>query len=67
MSFFGSDLSGSIFTNVCIDACNFNFCNLSNTIWDKIILKEKPYLEGRRKKFLDLAFSNDEKLLASAD
>ncbi|CAD8130201.1 unnamed protein product [Paramecium sonneborni] len=67
LSFYKSKFQNSNFKEVIIDSCLFDEANLENAKWENIICSEKPSLEGHQDSVVVIQYSNDDKLIASAD
>ncbi|CAD8204147.1 unnamed protein product [Paramecium pentaurelia] len=67
LSFYKSKLKKSIFNEVIIDSCLFDQANLEEAKWTNMICSEKPLLQGHKGSVVVIQYSNNGKLIASAD
>ncbi|CAD8114051.1 unnamed protein product [Paramecium primaurelia] len=67
LSFYKSKFKKSIFNEAIIDSCLFDQANLEEAKWTNMICSEKPLLQGHNGSVVVIQYSNNGKLIASAD
>ncbi|CAK64563.1 unnamed protein product (macronuclear) [Paramecium tetraurelia] len=67
LSSLNSRSQNSIFEEVIIDSCLFDKAHLEKARWKSVICSEKPLLQGHKSGVVIIQYSNDGKLIASAD